>query len=184
MFRRVNWETESATRVERFRKQQFLKVKEKITYNNKIDYYIPFNWNFNSHKLHDYIIHLNYKIEVYTKNNKFKETLLDIALKKEYDNLSLLKDTLCNATYIVREINNKAIVLIFYGEEQRGFEKVMERKASFVDWVPQIIEGKICGKITRAEIMKVLFKYDKEYALYLKRLLDNKKLTNNIINTL
>ncbi len=150
-------------------------IKEKLKYSRKIENHIPSNYNILQEKLADNSIKLNYNINFYKDINQ----AVDLALQKHALEFVDLNNKPIDMQYIYRQVDKTAYIFLFYGDEKFAFNKVLERMASKIKWLPKVIEGKIYGEINDAIIMQVFFDYDQAYAKYLKTLFDEKKFFIN-----
>ena len=143
-------------------------IKEKLKYSRKIESHIPTTYNIIQNKIADKSIQMNYGLNAYKDINQ----AIDFALQRHVLEFIDLSNNPIDMQYIYRQIDKRIHIFFFFGNEEYAFNKVLEKMASKVKWLPQIIEGKICGEINDAIIMQVFFDYDQSYAKYLKNLYD------------
>jgi len=148
------------------------KVLSKIKKSERIDRYIPNNWEVEKKVIYDRAILLERKYSNLNGANVVRQ-----ALSKDNGLLEAMQ-TIKVCQYITKKdkSNTHIYVLFFYGEEKEAFIKVMEKKALFYPNIPHVVNGRIIGRTKKSDILDVCLNYDREYGLYLKKLFEEGKI--------
>ena len=158
-------------RIRRYKIQEAKKHIDKIIYSPKLDSYLEPEWDYTNKPLHDLVLK--------TYSDSTTEGVMTKAIADNWESMDAIIHGIKIAYYINRIYSNDKVMLIFYGKDENEiFTKAMIKRASYVPWVPHVTSGKIVNKVDDALILKVIFQYDREYGLYLKKLKDQSSSTS------